>query len=71
MLAPAIEARPWAEQVVVDDVSYRSQLEYLFDRSMFYREKLAEAGFDSAQAAGGLADIAGLPLTEKRELRAT
>ena len=71
MLAPEVEARPWAEQVAVDDASYRTQLEYLFDRSTFYREKLTEAGFGSALAAGGLADIAQLPLTEKGEIRAT
>ncbi len=71
MLAPEVEARPWAEQAAVDDASYRTQLEYLFDRSTFYREKLNEAGFGSAPEAGGLADIAQLPLTDKRELRAT
>jgi phenylacetate-CoA ligase len=71
MLAPEVEARPWDEQLVVDDESYRRQLAYLFDRSDFYREKLGAAGFASAQAVGGLVDIAQLPLTEKRELRAT
>jgi phenylacetate-CoA ligase len=71
MLAPEVEARPWAEQLALDGASYRTQLAYLFDRSAFYREKLAAAGFASAGAAGGLADIAQLPLTEKREIRAT
>jgi phenylacetate-CoA ligase len=71
MLAPAIETLPWAEQRAVDDASYRTQLAYLFDRSAFYREKLGSAGFASAAATGGLADIAQLPLTEKREIRAT
>ena len=71
MLAPEVETRPWAEQLAVDDASYRTQLAHLFDRSPFYREKLAAAGFASARAAGGLAGIAQLPLTEKRELRAT
>jgi phenylacetate-CoA ligase len=71
MLAPEVESRPWAEQLAVDDESYRIQLAYLFDRSAFYREKLAAAGFVSAEAAGGLADIAQLPLTEKRELKET
>ena len=47
------------------------QLAYLFDRSAFYREKLSAAGFATAEAAGGLAEIAQLPLTEKHELRAT
>jgi phenylacetate-CoA ligase len=71
MLAPEVEARPWAEQLAVDDAHYRTQLAYLFDRSAFYREKLAAAGFDSGPAAGGLAEIAALPLTDKQELRAT
>ena len=71
MLAPEVETRPWEEQLALDDASYRTQLAYLFERSAFYREKLAAAGFPSARAAGGLADIARLPLTEKREIRAT
>jgi len=71
MLAPEVEARPWAEQLAIDDACYRRQLVYLFDRSAFYREKLAEAGLASARAAGGLADIARLPLTEKREIKAS
>jgi phenylacetate-CoA ligase len=69
--ASEIETRPWAEQLAVDDASYRTQLGYLLGRSAFYRDKLAAAGLDSAAAAGGLAEIAGLPLTEKHELRAT
>ena len=44
---------------------------YLLERSAFYREKLAAAGIESAAAAGGLEEIARLPLTEKSELRAT
>ena len=71
MLAPEVEARPWAEQLALDDESYRGQLAYLFERSAFYREKLTAAGVASADDAGGLADIAGLPLTEKSELKAT
>ena len=71
MLAPEVEARPWAEQLEEDDGAYRTQLAYVFERSAFYREKLGAAGFDSAGAAGGLEDIARLPLTDKRELRAT
>jgi phenylacetate-CoA ligase len=71
MLAPEVEGRPWPEQVALDDVAYREQLGYLFERSAFYREKLTEAGIDTADAAGGLAEIAQLPLTEKSELRAT
>jgi phenylacetate-CoA ligase len=71
MLAPEVETRPWAEQLAIDDAAYRTQLVYLFDRSAFYREKLTAAGFASAQAAGGLAEIARLPLTDKAEIRAT
>jgi phenylacetate-CoA ligase len=71
MLAPEVETRPWAEQLAADDASYRSQLGYLFERSAFYREKLSAAGSGSAGAAGGLADIERLPLTEKAEIRAS
>ena len=69
MLDPAVETRAWEEQVALDDAAYREQLAFLFDRSAFYREKLA--GFGSAEAAGGLAEIVRLPFTEKPELRAT
>jgi phenylacetate-CoA ligase len=71
MLEPEVETRPWPEQLALDDESYRAQLAYLFERSAFYRRKLGEAGFGSAEEAGGLADIARLPLTEKDELRAS
>ncbi|MGH3077145.1 MAG: phenylacetate--CoA ligase family protein [Gaiellaceae bacterium] len=71
MLAPEVEARPWVEQTALDDASYRAQIAYLMDRSPLYREKLAAAGVASAEAAGGLEDIARLPLTEKRELKET
>ena len=71
MLPPEVEGRPWPEQVAIDDASYRSQLAYLFDRSDFYRGKLAAAGIGSPEAAGGLAGVAQLPLTDKSELRAT
>jgi phenylacetate-CoA ligase len=69
MLEPEVETRPWAEQLELDDRAYRAQLEYLFERSPFYREKLAAIG--SAADAGGLGDIADLPLTEKGEVKAT
>ena len=69
MLSPEVEARPWAQQLELDDGSYRRQLEYLFERSAFYRSKLVAAGVESAAAAGGLAEIGQLPLTEKQELR--
>jgi phenylacetate-CoA ligase len=68
MLEPAVEARSWDEQTALDSASYTEQLAYLVERSPFYRARL---GVGSADEAGGLADIAGLPLTEKDELRAT
>jgi phenylacetate-CoA ligase len=71
MLAPEVETRPWAEQLAIDDGSYRDQLAYLFERSAFYRSKLAAAGIASVEEAGGLEEIARLPLTSKQELRAT
>jgi phenylacetate-CoA ligase len=48
-----------------DDAAYREQLAYVLGRSAFYREKLA------GLTPGGLADIAELPLTDKREIRET
>jgi phenylacetate-CoA ligase len=71
MLAPEVETRPWVQQLELDDRSYRAQLQYLFERSPFYREKLMAAGVASAEAAGGLDEIARLPLTDKSELKAT
>ncbi|HZO59626.1 MAG TPA: hypothetical protein VFB51_08035 [Solirubrobacterales bacterium] len=71
MLEPEIETRAWAEQLALDDASYRTQLSYLFECSAFYREKLAAAGVENAADAGGLADIAQLPLTGKSEVKAT
>jgi phenylacetate-CoA ligase len=71
MLAPELETRPWADQLALDDRHYRAQLAYLFARSGYYRRKLAEAGCASERDAGGLTEIARLPLTDKHELRAT
>ena len=53
----------------MSDAVYRRQVARLFERSGFYREKLARAGFVSPRDAGGLAEIAQLPFTEKDELR--
>jgi phenylacetate-CoA ligase len=53
----------------MSDEVYRRQVARLFERSGFYREKLARAGFVSPTDVGGLADIAKLPFTEKDELR--
>ncbi len=71
MPALEVETRSWEEQLAADDASYRSQLAYLFERSPFYREKLAVAGFASKRVAGGLAEISQLPLTDKQEVKAT
>jgi phenylacetate-CoA ligase len=71
MLEPEVEARPWEEQLALDDASYRGQLAYLLERSAFYRAKLGAAGIETAEDAGGLDDIAALPLTDKAELKAT
>jgi phenylacetate-CoA ligase len=69
MHAPAIETAPWEAQAA-DDARYRAQIAYLFERSEFYRSKLAQAGFPDAASVGGLAEIGRLPFTEKDELRA-
>ena len=71
MLAPEVETRPWADQLPADDGPYRAQLSYLFERSDFYRQKLEAVGVTDASVAGGLAQVADLPLTDKGELKAT
>ncbi|HUY71353.1 MAG TPA: AMP-binding protein [Gaiellaceae bacterium] len=71
MLAPELETLPWGEQRTLDEESYAGQLTYLFERSPFYCRKLRAAGFASAREAGTLGEIGALPLTEKRELKAT
>jgi len=71
ILEPEVESRPWAEQLAVDEASYRSQLAYLLERSPLYREKLAAVGVSTTEDAGGLDDIGQLPLTDKQELKAT
>ncbi len=66
-----IQTRPVEEQFAIDREQYRRQIRYLLDNSEFYREKLAAAGFRSAEDVGELDDIAALPFTEKDELRKT
>lgn len=66
-----IETRPVEEQFSIDRESYRKQIRYLFDHSEFYRRKLSETGFHSPAEVGELDNIAGLPFTEKDEIRAT
>jgi phenylacetate-CoA ligase len=69
MVEPEIESAAWEAQAGRDAPLYLEQIEYLFDRSRFYRDKLTGAGFASPAAVGGLDAIAALPLTEKDELR--
>jgi phenylacetate-CoA ligase len=71
MLDPEVESRPWKEQLVIDAVSYRAQIAYLLERSVFYRAKLGDAGIGGAEEVGSLAEIARLPLTEKSAVKAT
>ena len=70
MFDPAVEALPWEEQHRLDDRLHRQQIAYLLNHSPFYVEKLRQAGVATAEDAGGLDDIARLPVTEKRELQA-
>ena len=71
MLEPEVETRTAEDQFRLDDIYFRRQAAYLLDHSPFYREKLAHAGFPSADAIGGLDRIAALPFTEKQEIRAS
>jgi phenylacetate-CoA ligase len=66
--APAVPPEAGASD---NAAQYRRQIEYLFARSAFYREKLAAAGFGRPDAVMGLDEIARLPFTEKDELRAS
>jgi len=68
---PDTETRSLTDQFALDRVSFREQIQYLFDNSAFYQEKLRTAGFHSAADVGELEDIAQLPFTEKDELRAS
>jgi phenylacetate-CoA ligase len=69
MVEPGIEQAPWEDQARSDASLYLKQIEYLFERSRFYREKLERAGFATCGASGDLDAISALPLTEKDELR--
>ena len=69
IVEPDIEQAPWEQQARSDAPLYLKQIEYLFERSRFYRDKLERAGFATHGAVGGLEAIEGAPLTEKDELR--
>jgi phenylacetate-CoA ligase len=64
--ATDVETLSWDEQLAIDAETFQTQLHHLLDHSPFYRDKLANADPDTPLTA-----IATLPLTEKRELRAT
>jgi phenylacetate-CoA ligase len=65
------ETRAPAEQFAIDRGQFEHQLDYLCTHSDFYRRKLREAGFATRASLGTLDDIAGLPFTEKDEIRRT
>ena len=71
LVEPEIEQAPWGDQAPSDAPLYLRQIEYLFERSRFYREKLERAGFATHGAVGGLEAIERVPLTEKDDLRRT
>ncbi|WP_194903602.1 phenylacetate--CoA ligase family protein [Catenulispora rubra] len=64
----AIESASPTEARAVQDERLREQLAYLAGRSAFYRAKFAQAGVDPA-GVRTVEDLAGLPFTEKHELR--
>ena len=66
MLEPEVETRPWAEQLALDDASYRTQVAYLLERSSFYRRSSPA----STRRAGSPRSHS-CRSTEKDELRAT
>ena len=70
LIEPEIEAAPWEAQAADDAPLYREQIAYLFDALALLSGQARPApDFASADAVGGLADIAALPFTEKDELR--
>ncbi|WP_353642951.1 AMP-binding protein [Mesorhizobium sp. WSM2239] len=71
MFDPEVETRPWRDQAKQDDAQYRRQVGYLLARSAFYRNKLKQAGFTTADEIGGMDSIERLPFTEKDEIRAS
>ena len=68
---PDVETRAPEEQYRIDREQYRTQIEYLFAKSSFYREKLIAAGFRKPDDVGPLERIDQLPFTEKDDLRRT
>ena len=50
MLEPDVESRPWAEQVAIDEASYREQLAYLFERSAVLPREAGRGGRSRTRA---------------------
>lgn len=71
MFDRVVETRDPRDQFRIDRDLYARQIDYLLQRSEFYRRKLAEAGSKDRKSIGALDDIAQLPFTEKDELRRT
>ena len=70
MLAPEVETRPWAEQLASTTRLPRAARLPVRALAVLPREA-RRGGLRRRAAAGGLAEIAQLPLTESSELRAT
>ena len=72
MLDPAVETRPWDEQLALDDARVpRAARLPVGALQLLPARSSAPIGVEAAADAGGLADLPRLPLTEKQELRAT
>ena len=71
ILEPEVETRPWDEQLALDDASYREPSSRTCSSARRSTARSSGRGASSAEEAGGLADIAQLPLTEKAGARAT
>ena len=70
IVEPDIEQAPWEEQARSDAPLYLKQIEYLFERSRFYRDKLERAGFATHGAVGGLEAIEGAAADRKGRTQA-
>lgn len=66
-----VETRDPADQHKRDEELYRLQINYLFERSPFYRKKLQAAGYRDVRSVGGLENMVNLPFTTKDEIRKT
>jgi len=66
--AHPIEAASETELWDLQDALLRRQVRYLWQRSPFYRQKLAAAGV-TPDAVGGVADLPRFPFTTKDEIR--